>query len=61
MDSNSAAMVPALLATNRRILILYGSETGNSQDFANDLEKIAERLRFVADVLAMDDVGLVRK
>ncbi|KAH6659564.1 hypothetical protein BKA67DRAFT_529707 [Truncatella angustata] len=44
---------------DRRILILYGSETGNSQDFAIDLEKISERLRFRADVFAMDSVGLL--
>ncbi|KAI1857719.1 hypothetical protein JX265_011134 [Neoarthrinium moseri] len=42
----------------RRVLILYGSETGNSLDSAVDLEDITERLHFKTDVLQMNDVGL---
>jgi hypothetical protein len=44
---------------DRRILILYGSESGNSEDLAADLEDITERLHFRTDVLEMNDVGLV--
>ncbi|KAI0132236.1 hypothetical protein BJ170DRAFT_236897 [Xylariales sp. AK1849] len=41
---------------DRKMLILYGSETGNSQDSAGDLESIAERLHFKTDVFEMNDV-----
>jgi hypothetical protein len=44
---------------NRRILVLYGSETGNSQDLAVDLERMTERLHFRTDVFGMDAIGLV--
>ncbi|OTB20039.1 hypothetical protein K445DRAFT_313843 [Daldinia sp. EC12] len=43
---------------NRRILILYGSETGNSQDLAGDIERLAERLHFRTQVQEMNDVEL---
>ncbi|KAI5917115.1 riboflavin synthase domain-like protein [Camillea tinctor] len=43
---------------NRRVLILYGSETGNSQDAAGDLGRLAERLRFQTLVCEMNDVEL---
>ncbi|KAH8681561.1 hypothetical protein BX600DRAFT_505233 [Xylariales sp. PMI_506] len=43
---------------DRKILILYGSETGNSQDSAKDLEDMTERLHYKADVYEMDEVGL---
>lgn len=59
MSADPIAAGKVLPAMSRRVLILYGSETGNSQDFAIDLEKVTERLRFRADVCAMDDVGLV--
>ncbi|KAI0840770.1 riboflavin synthase domain-like protein [Hypoxylon sp. FL0890] len=41
---------------DRRMLILYGSETGNSQDLAGDLERLAERLHFRTVVCEMNDV-----
>lgn len=44
---------------NRSALILYGSETGNSEDAAESLGRIAERLRFVTHVVEMDAVDLV--
>lgn len=47
-----------LSAEGRKILILYGSETGNSHDFSIDLETMAERLRFRADVFAIDAITL---
>ena len=44
---------------DRVLLILYGSETGTAQDFAQELGRAAERLRFDTRVLAMNDVDLV--
>ncbi|KAI0014472.1 riboflavin synthase domain-like protein [Xylariaceae sp. FL0662B] len=43
---------------NRRLLVLYGSETGNSQDLAEELERLAERLYFKTWVFEMNDVEL---
>lgn len=43
---------------NRKIVILYGSETGNSESLAEDLGRLAERLRFQTWVSEMEDVGL---
>ncbi|KAI1076820.1 riboflavin synthase domain-like protein [Whalleya microplaca] len=43
---------------NRRLLVLYGSETGNSQDLAGELERLAERLHFKTWVYEMNDVEL---
>ncbi|CAJ2513535.1 Uu.00g016540.m01.CDS01 [Anthostomella pinea] len=43
---------------SRRMLIAYGSETGNSQNLAVDLGRIAERLRFRTTVTEMNDVEL---
>jgi sulfite reductase alpha subunit-like flavoprotein len=44
---------------DRTALILYGSETGNSQDVAEDLGRLAQRLHFVTRVWEMDEVDLV--
>ena len=44
---------------DRTALILYGSETGNSQDVADELGRIAERLHFVTRVGEMDDIEIV--
>ena len=44
---------------DRTALILYGSETGNSQEAAEQLGRITERLRFVTRVVEMNDVELV--
>ena len=46
---------------DRSALILYGSETGNSQDAAEELGRIAERLHFATRVTEMDDVDIVRR
>ncbi|KAE9370840.1 riboflavin synthase domain-like protein [Stipitochalara longipes BDJ] len=43
---------------DRNALILYGSETGNSQDAAEALGRIAERLHFVTRVSEMDVVEI---
>ncbi|KAI0391060.1 riboflavin synthase domain-like protein [Xylariaceae sp. FL0594] len=42
----------------RTILILYGSETGNSEDAAGDIERMAMRLRFQTSLEEMNDVEL---
>ena len=42
----------------RTALILYGSETGNAQDVAEEVGRMAERLRFDTTVLDMDSVQL---
>ncbi|KAM0702058.1 hypothetical protein Q7P35_010968 [Cladosporium inversicolor] len=42
----------------RTALILYGSETGNAQDVAEEVGRLAERLRFDTTVLDLDSVEL---
>jgi sulfite reductase alpha subunit-like flavoprotein len=42
----------------RTALILYGSETGNSQDVAEEVGRLTERLRFDTTVLDLDSVQL---
>lgn len=59
MASQQITAGKMLSAEERKILILYGSETGNSHDFSIDLETMAERLRFRADVFAIDAITLV--
>lgn len=44
---------------DRTALVLYGSETGNSQDVAEDLGRLVQRLHFVTRVLEMDQVNIV--
>lgn len=44
---------------DRNALILYGSETGNSQDMAETLGRIAERLHIMTRVSEMDLVEIV--
>jgi sulfite reductase alpha subunit-like flavoprotein len=46
-------------SNDRRMLILYGSETGNSQDSAEDIERLAERLHFKTWLCEMNEVDLV--
>ncbi|KAI0111329.1 riboflavin synthase domain-like protein [Daldinia grandis] len=57
-DDYTASGDGAAKLENRRILILYGSETGNSQDLAGDIERLAERLHFNTHVREMNDVEL---
>jgi flavodoxin len=45
----------------RRALVLYGSETGNAQDVAEELGRIAERLRFDTEVAELNAINLVRQ
>lgn len=46
---------------DRTALILYGTETGNSQDVAEQLGCVFERLHFVTSVSEMDEVEIVRQ
>ncbi|RYP18766.1 hypothetical protein DL767_009766 [Monosporascus sp. MG133] len=43
---------------NRRVLIAFGSETGNSQNSAEDLGRLAERLHFRTWVCEMNEIEL---
>ncbi|TGO29521.1 hypothetical protein BPAE_0014g00720 [Botrytis paeoniae] len=43
---------------DRSALILYGTETGNSQDVAEELGRITERLHFMTRVCEMDEVDV---
>jgi flavodoxin len=45
----------------RRALVLYGSETGNAQDVAEEMGRLAERLRFETEVAELNAVSLVRQ
>lgn len=45
--------------SERTALVLYGSETGNSQDAAEDIGRVVQRLHFVTRVCEMDQVDLV--
>ncbi|KAI0598341.1 riboflavin synthase domain-like protein [Biscogniauxia sp. FL1348] len=58
LDHNSTTGNQDKRVNNRQILILYGSETGNSQDTAGDLGRLAERLRFRTLVCEMSDIEL---
>jgi len=44
---------------NRSALILYGSETGNSQDVAEEVGRLCERLRFSTNVIELDNIDIV--
>lgn len=44
---------------DRRILIAFGSETGNSQESAETIGRLAERLYFKTWVCEMNDIDLV--
>jgi len=44
---------------DRTALILYGTETGNSQEVAEDLGRMLERLHFMTRVSEMDRVEIV--
>lgn len=44
---------------DRSLLILYGTETGHSQEIAEEIGDAAERLRFRTTIGQMNDVSLV--
>lgn len=43
----------------RSALVTYGSETGNAQDVADELGRLAQRLHFLTRVCHLDAVELV--
>lgn len=45
----------------RSALVAYGSETGNAQDVAEELGRLARRLHFTARVTELNNVGLVSR
>lgn len=45
---------------DRSMAILYGTETGNSQEIARELGKMAERLHFETVIDEMNSFSLVR-
>ncbi|KAK7181044.1 hypothetical protein DPSP01_003606 [Paraphaeosphaeria sporulosa] len=47
-----------MAAPARRALVVYGSETGTAQDVAEELGRIAERLRFDTEVVELDAISL---
>ncbi|RDA85292.1 hypothetical protein CP532_5914 [Ophiocordyceps camponoti-leonardi (nom. inval.)] len=47
-----------MAVADRSILILYGSETGNAQDLAEELGRLCQRLRFQSLVQELDAVDL---
>lgn len=47
------------LQPTRSVLILYGSETGNSQDMAEEIGKSAQRLHFKPVVEDMNSIQIV--
>lgn len=47
------------VAGNRSLLVLYGTETGKSQEMAQEIGRAAEGLRFQTQVEEMNNVPLV--
>ena len=50
----------AAATQERTALVLYGSETGNAQDVAEELGRLAQRLHFSSFVSSLDAVEPVR-
>ena len=44
---------------HRTALVMFGSETGNAQDLAEEIAKILERLRFTVHLSELDATSLV--
>lgn len=59
LQFNDMAQPPEGQRHDRTALILYGSETGNSQDVAEELGRVVEKLHFVTRVKEMDLVEIV--
>lgn len=53
--------MPGSDAGPRKALVAYGSETGNAQDAAEELGRLARRLHFTVIVVPLDAVSLVRE
>jgi len=59
IDNNSDSQ-DAQALDDRSILVLYGTETGNSHEIAEHLGRRCQRLHFHVLVEEMDDIKLVR-
>lgn len=46
---------------DRSVLVLYGSETGNAQDMAEELGRLCQRLHFRNHIDALDAIDLVSR
>ena len=46
--------------SQRRALVVYGSETGTAQDGAEEVGKMLQRLHFSVQVLELNEVEPVR-
>ena len=46
---------------DRSVLVLYGSETGNAQDMAEELGRLCARQHFRTQVDELDAIDLVRR
>lgn len=57
--SESLSSSFAMAVQDRTVLILYGSETGNAQDMAEELGRVCQRLHFESRVEELDAVDLV--
>ncbi|MCJ1433556.1 NAPDH-dependent diflavin reductase [Xylographa pallens] len=53
---SNGSMEKEPVATHRRALVLYGSETGNAQDIADEMGRMTERLHFLTNVVHLDAV-----
>lgn len=47
--------------SDRSAIIIYGSETGNSQEVAEELGRLAERLHFSTHVAELNEIKAVCK
>lgn len=45
---------------SRSVLVAYGTETGNSQDFAEEVSRLTSRLRFATRLCELNAVEAVR-
>jgi sulfite reductase alpha subunit-like flavoprotein len=57
--ASNTRMAPSAGLPSRSALVLYGSETGNAQDVAEDIGRLCERLRFSTHVAELDSISLV--
>lgn len=44
----------------RKLIVLYGSQTGTAQDIAENIWRMSKRYHFVGGVMAMDDYDVNR-
>lgn len=58
IGENGQIAQPAIIE-GRNMIILYGTEMGNSEEIAEELGQMAQRLHFQTDVDDMDSFKLV--